>query len=316
MRSRHVLLPLLLLLASTSHAAPGIFPTEKVVFEKVATGFRFTEGPAADAKGDVYFTDIPNERIHKLDAASGKVSVFREKSGRANGLMFDAHGRLVACEGGGRRLVRIEGKSVTVLASHWKKKRLNSPNDLSIDAAGGIWFTDPRYGKKDDRELDVMAVYYVTAEGKLSRPIADLERPNGILLAADGMTLYVAANQRQLIMAYDVMRPGVVKDGRVFAHLDHKARGGPDGMTLDDRGNVYCAGQGHIWIWDAKGKLRHKLAVPEGPANCVFGGPQGDTLYVTARTSLYRVKTNVRGGTAVRRKSKVPAKPVDPPKDR
>jgi gluconolactonase len=306
MRSLTTLLALLLV--GTAWAESKLLETEPAVFEKVATGFRFTEGPAADAQGDVYFTDIPSQRIHKFDCRTGKTTVFREKSGRANGLMFDGQGRLTACEGGGRRLVRIEGKVTTVLAERWNGKRLNSPNDLAIDKAGGIWFTDPRYGKQDDRELEVMAVYYLSAKGKLTQVVTDLPRPNGILLSADAKTLYVAANSRQLIMAYDVENPGVPSKGRVFATLDTQARGGPDGMTLDSLGNIYCAGQGHIWIWNPEGKVVHKLKVPEGPANCAFGGPKHNTLYVTARTSLYRLVLKVKGGGPV----KPPAKKSAP----
>lgn len=291
---------LALLLAGTAWAESKLFESEPPVFERVATGFRFTEGPTAGARGDIYFTDIPNQRIHKFDCKTGKTTVFRENSGRANGLLFDSQGRLIACEGGRRRLVRIEGKKTTVLAERWNDKRLNSPNDLAIDKAGGIWFTDPRYGNQEDRELEVMAVYYLSAKGKLTQVIDDLPRPNGILLSADAKTLYVAANRKQLIMAYDVKEPGVVSRGRLFAALNKKARGGPDGMTLDAMGNVYCAGQGHIWIWDPKGKLLHKLKVPEGPTNCAFGGPQLGTLYVTARTSLYRLAMKVKGGAPVR----------------
>ncbi len=307
---RSLVLLLLLLLVAPAGAAPALFPTEKIAFERVATGYRFTEGPAADARGDVYFTDIPNERILKLNAATNKVSVYREKSGRANGLLLDRRGRLLVCEGGRRRVVRIDGKQTEVLAARYGGKRLNSPNDLTLDAKGGIWFTDPRYGKQTDREIDIMGVYYRAADGTLTRVIDDLPRPNGILLSAAGTTLYVAANKRKLIMAYDVKQPGRATRGRVFARLDPKGRGGPDGLTLDNRGNLYAAGQGHIWIWNAKGALLHKLNVPEGPSNCAFGSPEHDTLYVTARTSLYRVKTNVKGASAI---SGVPRKAPSPP---
>ncbi|MDJ0521273.1 MAG: SMP-30/gluconolactonase/LRE family protein [Planctomycetota bacterium] len=293
---------------------PPVFTTQTVRFERVATGYRFTEGPAADATGNVFFTDIPNERILRLDIKTGKVSVFREESGRANGLQVDAEGRLVACEGGRRRLVRIGSKKTEILAERFGTKRLNSPNDVTLDQAGGIWFTDPRYGKQDDRELDVMAVYYLPPGGKLRQVIADLPRPNGIILSADAKTLYVAANRRKLIMAYDVAKPGTVANGRVFARLDPDGRGGPDGLSLDERGNLYCAGQGHVWIWSSSGKRLHKLKVPESPTNVTFGGAERRTLYVTARTSLYRVETGVRGASAVsagpRRKPRSPKAPA------
>lgn len=277
-----------------------MFVADPVVFERVATGYQFTEGPAADAAGNIYFTDIRSSRILRFDVKTNKASVFRTETGKANGLMFDAKQRLLACEGGRRRLVRIEKERVTVLAERLGDKRLNSPNDLAIDAHGGVWFTDPRYGNQADRELDVMAVYYLSRAGVLTQVIRDLPRPNGIALAASGKTLYVAANKQKLIMSYDVQAPGSLGKGSlgkgsVFARLDADQRGGPDGLTLDARGNLYCAGQGHLFIWSSAGKRLHKLKVPEAPTNCTFGGPKRDTLYVTARTSLYRVPMKVKG---------------------
>jgi len=263
--------------------------------EKVAGGFRFTEGPAADKDGNVFFSDIPNQRIHKLDVATGKISVWCADSGRANGLMFDAEGRLLACEGGRRRLVRYEDGKPKMLAERWKDKRLNSPNDLAIDAQGGVYFTDPRYGKQDGREIDIEAVYYVLADGKVEQVVVDIKKPNGILLSKDKKTLYVAASRAKEIWSFAVKSPGKLAKGAKFASMDTEARGGPDGMTLDETGNVYAAGQGAIWVWDAKGKRIDKIDFPEAPANCAFGGKDGKTLYVTARTSLYRLRMRVRG---------------------
>ena len=268
----------------------------KTEIVKVATDYRFTEGPALDAKGRIVFTDIPNERIHRFDPKSGKASVLREASGRANGLLYDADGRLLACEGGRRRLVRIDGDQVEMLADRFEGKRLNSPNDLTLDAKGGIYFTDPRYGKQDDRELDFEGVYYRAPDGTLSRVCAEAEKPNGIHLARNGRTLYVADSKRKLILAYDVATPGTATDGRLFARLDEKARGGPDGMTIDDQDRVYCAGQGKIWIWDGTGKPIESVRMPESPTNCLFVKADGMavSLYVTARTSLYRVTRRSR----------------------
>ena len=279
--------------------APSLFRDSPVLFERVATGYGFTEGPAPDPQGDIYFSDIRNARILRFDVAKKAARVVREDSGKANGLLFDSRGRLHACEGGRRRLVRFDAGRVkeagTVLADRFGGRRLNSPNDLALDAQGGVWFTDPRYGKQDDLEQDVMAVYYQPAQGALRQVIRDLPRPNGIVLAADGRTLFVAASSRKRIMAYPVTKPGVLGTGRVFAELDPAPRGGPDGMTLDAAGNLYCAGQGHLFVWSKAGKRLYKLKVPESPTNCAFGGPKRDTLYVTARTSLYRVPMTVRG---------------------
>ena len=286
---------LLLLLAAPCLASDDIVAPEARI-EKVADGFRFTEGPAADANGDVYFTDIPNQRILRFEVATGKVHVFREDSGRANGLMFDGGGALIACEGGRRRLVRIQGEKTTVLAERYEGKRLNSPNDLAIDKRGGIYFTDPRYGKRDDLEQDAEAVYYRDPEGALRCVIRDLARPNGILLSLDQRTLYVADNAAKRIMAYEVQADGTPAKPRTFANLEADRRGGPDGMTIDERGNVYVAGQGRIYVWNPKGERLKAIDFPEGPANCTFGGKDRKTLYVTARKSLYRLRMAVRGG--------------------
>lgn len=298
MRRLSMALVLVAVLAAGLEGAPESAPTHAI--QKVATGYRFTEGPAVDAQGVIHFTDIPNERIHRYDPKTKKATVFREDSGRANGLLFDAKGALIACEGGRRRLVRIEAEQTTVLAERFEGKRLNSPNDLAIDARGGIYFTDPRYGKQDDRELDFEGVYYRAPDGTLTRVAKEAVKPNGILLDAAGTTLYVADNQRKLILAYDVVSPGELTNHRVFATLALRERGGPDGMARDAAGNVYCAGQGKVWSWDPKGVVRFELPMPESPTNCVVVDEDGWVLYVTARTSLYRVTRKAKAPPADR----------------
>ena len=263
--------------------------------EKLADGFKFTEGPAVAADGNVYFSDIPNERIHIFDVASGKVSTFRENTGRANGLMFTPAGAIIVCEGGNRRLTRQLGDEITVLADSYQGKALNSPNDLELDGKGGIYFTDPRYGRRDDMAMEIEGVYYLPRKGNLQRVIDKLERPNGLVLSPDNKTLYVADHGSNIICAYDVLTDGSLAGCRKFAEMDLDARSGGDGMTIDRLGNVYCAGQGQIWIWNPRGQCIAKISPPEGPANCTFGGPEGKTLYITARTSLYAVKLNVAG---------------------
>jgi sugar lactone lactonase YvrE len=259
---------------------------------KLAGGFNFTEGPAPGPEGKIYFSDIPNERIHAYDPATGEVGVFREDSGRANGLMFAPSGAIYACEGGNRRLTRQFGNVLSVLVEQVDGKRLNSPNDIALDGRGGLYFTDPRYGNRDDMELDVEAVYYLPRRGEARQVIADLVRPNGIILSLDGKTLYVVDNGAQTVWAYRVEEDGSVTKGRLFAEMED---GGGDGMTMDERGNVYCAGRSDVWIWSPQGELLAKIAVPEGPANCIFGGRGSKTLYITARTSLYAIDLNVGG---------------------
>ncbi len=258
--------------------------------EKVAGGYGFTEGPAADAEGNVWFTDIPNERILKFDVATGKAEIMRSRTGRANGLAFDAKGRLHACEGGNRRVTRPDGDKAVVLADAFEGKKLNSPNDLDVDEKGGVYFTDPRYGKRDDLEQTLEGVYYVNPDGKVLRVIDDLKRPNGVVLSPDGRTLYVADNAAGAIFAYDVKDDGTVGKGREFARAQ-----GPDGITVDTRGNLYAAARDGIRVWDKAGKALATIEIPETPSNCAFGGKDRKTLYVTARTSLYRIPLNVSG---------------------
>jgi len=251
--------------------------------KRLATDMKFTEGPAADGKGNVFFTDIPNNRIMKWDGK--ELSVFRENSGGANGLKFDKAGNLYACEGGGRRVVKIAPDgSVSALAERFEGKRLNSPNDLCFDAKGGIYFTDPRYGKRDDLELDKEAVYYIPpGGGALLRVADDLTRPNGI--HADGERLYVADAGAKKTWVYGMNPDGTLKDKKLFAES------GSDGLKVDEKGNVYLT-SGGVRIYDREGKHLGTIQVPEGPSNLAF---DGKTLYITARTSLYRVPMKVAG---------------------
>lgn len=264
--------------------------------EKVATGFGFVEGPAWDpVEQHLLFSDIRNNKVMKLDAKD-KVTVFFEKSDRANGLVFDRHGELYACLGGGRKVVRIgpEGER-TVLAKAFEGKKLNSPNDLALDDDGGLYFTDPRYGKADDVEQDVMGVYYVTEAGEVTRVIGDLGRPNGIVLTPDGSGLYVAVPDKRAIHYYPILSPGRLGKGRRIFESDRAVDGGgPDGMAVDEHGHIYATYK-NLLVLDGSGKLLKRIPVPEKPANCTIGGPDRRTLYVTARTSLYRMTLDVRG---------------------
>ncbi len=251
--------------------------------KRLATDMKFTEGPVADGKGNLYFSDIPQNRIMKWDGAA--LSVFRENSGGANGLKMDKAGNLYACEGGGRRVVKIAPDgAVAVLADVYEGKKLNSPNDLCFDAKGGIYFTDPRYGKRDDMELAQEAVYYIPPDGgKLQKVADDLVRPNGI--HADGERLYVADAGAKKTWVYGMNADGTLKDKKLFAES------GSDGLKVDEKGNVYLT-SGGVKIFSRDGKPLGTIQVPEGPANLAF---DGNTLYITARTSLYRVPMKVAG---------------------
>jgi gluconolactonase len=255
---------------------------------KLAGDFKFTEGPAGDRDGNIFFSDIPNNRIHKW-SADGKLTTFREESGGANGLYFDKAGNLLACEGTARRVTSIspDGK-VTVLADKYQDKKLNSPNDLWIDPKGGIYFSDPRYGKKDDLEQDGFHVYYLSPDKKLERVATDLKMPNGVLGTSDGKLLYVADPGDKKTYVYTIGENGRLENKKLFAEQ------GSDGMTLDEKGNLYLTGGG-VTVYDPAGKKIEEIKVPEGPANVTFGGKDKSTLFITARTSLYSVKMNVKG---------------------
>lgn len=284
-----VLAALVLIAAAGPNAAEASVVAEGAKVEKLAGGFAFTEGPAADAQGNVFFSDIPNNRIHKW-TLEGRLLTFRENSGGANGLYFDAKGNLLACEGSGRRLVSIDpGGNVTVLADKYEGKRFNSPNDLWIDLKGGVYFTDPRYGNRDGMEQDGEHVYYLSPDRKrLVRVIDDLVRPNGVIGTPDGKTLYVADNGDRKTFVYRINEDGTLSAKRLFAPE------GSDGMTIDNEGDVYLT-TGVVAVYDKTGQKVEEIQVPERPANVTFGGRDAQTLFITARTCLYALKMRVKG---------------------
>ncbi|MGF1579257.1 MAG: SMP-30/gluconolactonase/LRE family protein [Gemmataceae bacterium] len=252
----------------------------------------------------MYFSDIGN-RIMKFDPRNKRTTVFRNPSGRANGLIFDSKGRLIACEGantGGKRRVSIttmNGKMKT-LADRWKGKRFNSPNDLTIDRKGRIYFTDPRYVGNESREIKTESVYRIGPNGEVTQLITDVKKPNGIVLSPDNKTLYLAENDPsgdRLLLAYRLKANGTV--GAKNQLHDFGDGRGIDGMTIDIKGNVYAtAGRGKnagVYIFNPEGKLLIKIPTPETPSNCVFGGKDNRTLYITAGVSLYRIRLNVPG---------------------
>ncbi len=285
----HNLMAMVLVTALGWSLAKAGVVAEGAKVEKLAGDFAFTEGPAADAQGNIFFSDIPNNRIHKW-SLDGKLSTFRENSDGANGLYFDKKGNLLACEGTGRRLVSIDpAGAVTVLADKYEGKRFNSPNDLWIDPKGGVYFTDPRYGNRDGMEQDGEYVYYLAPDRKrLIRVINDLVRPNGVIGTPDGKTLYVADNGDRKTFVYQVSGDGTLAGKKLFAPE------GSDGMTIDSEGNVYLTTK-VVAVYDKDGQKIESITVPEQPANVTFGGTDNQTLFITARTSLYAVKMRVKG---------------------
>jgi gluconolactonase len=283
----------------------------------------FLEGPAVDASGNVFFSDIAGNRILKMDP-KGVVTTFRADSGRTNGNCFDARGRLISCEGGEqgpgrRRMVRTDMKTgeVTVLTDKYDGKRYNSPNDCCVDAKGRIWFTDPRYGAdRSDLEMDVEAVYCIDDKGQVKRLLTqkEIDRPNGIAFSPDDKTLYVIDSHPKVggnrkIWAFDLAADGSLSKQRVVYDFG-KGRGG-DGMRVDMKGNLWVAAginkprgnEGEtlevptgVYVISPQGKLLGRIAIPEDLiTNVAFGGPERKTLYVTAGKTLYRFPVNVSG---------------------
>lgn len=303
MRRTNCLALVLLTICPLLSAADTPIVPENAKPEKVWGEGTFTEGPAYGPDACVYFSDIGN-RIMRFDPATGKTTVHREPSGRANGLDFDAEGRLVACEGasGGNRRVSITEKDgkVRALAEQWKGKKFNSPNDVTIDKKGRVYFSDPRYGGDEKREIDTENVYRIDPDGTVTQLITDVDKPNGVVVSPDMKTLYVADSSRtgkRLLLAYPLNEDGSVGTRKVV--YDFGKGRGIDGMCADANGNVYgAAGQGSeagVYVISPEGKKLGFIATPETPTNCVFAGKDRRILYITAGKSLYRVKLNAEG---------------------
>lgn len=265
---------------------------EERQIDRVAGGFRFTEGPTWSREGFLLFSDVPNDQILKYIPGE-KPTVFRENSNGANGNAFDAQGRFYSCESRTRRVVRMDKKgNMQVLADKWEGKRLNAPNDIVIRKDGHVYFTDPAFGNQaDTRELDFYGVYHITPKGELGLIAKPAGRPNGIAFAPGGRVLYIANSDEHNVRAYDVDHNGDVSGERVVIS---GVSGVPDGIRVDEKGNIYVAANG-VAIYDAHGKLTETIEFSETPANCAFGDSDLQTLYITARTSLYRVRRNVKG---------------------
>ncbi len=262
--------------------------------EKLAGDFNFTEGPACDREGNIFFTDQPNNKILKW-STDNKLTVFGENLGRANGLYFDKKGNLISCSDEKNELWSIDpnGK-VTVLVKDFEGKKLNGPNDLWIAPNGGIYLTDPFYKRPwwdhQTTEQDGEHVYYLAPGAtKLIRVATDFERPNGIIGTPDGKYLYVADIKANKTWRYSVNADGTLSGKKLFAEL------GSDGMTIDAKGNIYLTGKGVI-VYNRAGELIEKIPVEENwTANVCFGGKDRNLLFITASKSVYGLKMNVKG---------------------
>jgi gluconolactonase len=271
--------------------------------QRLAVGFKFTEGPVADSNGGVYFTDISNNRIHRWSASpkagetsptggspDTNVTTIRENTGGANGLKFDAQGNLYACEGGNRRLTSIDpnGK-VTILCDNYKGKKFNSTNDLWRDKKGGIYFTDPNYGSSKNMELDSSYVFYLPPDSNQPLLVADdMNKPNGIVGTKDGSTLYVSDMEGKKTWVFKINPDGTLSDRKLFAKI------GSDGMTLDEKGNLYLTGAGVI-VLDPQGNKIDYIKVPFQTSNVCFFGPDRDMLFITGSKTIASIKLSVKG---------------------
>lgn len=260
----------------------------------LAADYSFTEGPAVDAYGNVYFTDQPNDRIMKW-STDGSISTYMENTGRANGLYFDHQGNLLACADEKNELRRISpDKEVTVLVTDYEGKKLNGPNDLWVDPKGGVYFTDPFYKRnywtRTEKEIEEERVYYLSPDGKTLKRVANgLVQPNGIIGTPDGKTLYVADIKDRKTYSYQIQPDGSLSSKTLFCEM------GSDGMTVDKKGNVYLTGRG-VTVFNRNGEKIAEIPTDEGwTSNVCFGGKKMKTLFITATKSLYSLEMKMKG---------------------
>lgn len=261
----------------------------------VADGYAFTEGPAADKAGNIYFTDQPNNSILKWNQATNSVSTFLKPAGRANGLYVDNEGYLLAAADEKNELWQIDvDQNVRILLDQLETKKFNGPNDIWVDKKGGIYFTDPYYQRpyweRTEAEMESQFVYYLAKNSTDAKVIANgFVRPNGIIGTPDGKTLYIADIGDKKTYAYSIAENGELKNRQLFTNM------GSDGMTIDDQGNLYLTGDG-VTVFDANGKqIRHIPTGADWTANVTFGGKEQNILFITASKAVYTLQMNVKG---------------------
>ena len=285
------------IVANSAIAQSLVAPGAQVV--KLADNFGFTEGPTANSKGDVYFVDDPNCKIHFWSVSEKKVSVFVEESAHANGMYFDKNDNLYVCEGGtGSIACYTPAGTRTVVANKFGQRNFNKPNDLWIDPKGGIYFTDPQYGDNFHVVQDGQHVYYLLPDrSKVIRVIevggrgTNFIKPNGVIGTPDGKLLYVADIDGKMVYRFNIQADGTLSGQHPFVPV------ATDGLTIDEKGNVYMAGGNAVTVYSPEGKEIERIAVPERwVANATFGGADFKTLFITASSGFYAVEMNVKGG--------------------
>ncbi|WP_239970666.1 SMP-30/gluconolactonase/LRE family protein [Confluentibacter citreus] len=269
---------------------------EGEVLKLVADDYEFTEGPAVDAQGNVFFTDQPNNRIMKWDAEKDTVSVYLQPAGRSNGLYFDNNGNLLACADEKFELWQIDAnKNITILLDNYKDKKLNGPNDLWIDNKGGIYFTDPYYQRpywtRTLPEMESKNVYYLTPDRSELKVVAEnLVQPNGIIGSPDGKMIYISDIGDTKIYSYRINDDTSLSNKTLF--VEEKS----DGLTLDNKGHLYITNDKGVTAFNTKGKQVLNIPINQSwTANVTFGGKEQNILFITAMTSVYTLKMNVKG---------------------
>jgi gluconolactonase len=274
--------------------AAAALPQEPVGVQvvRVANGYGFLEGPAWSRENFLVFSDLARHKLIKFTPGEG-VEDLRPESEGANGNAYDAAGRLYTCESRARRVVREDKKGrLEVVAERWQGKRLNAPNDIVVRKDGEVYFTDPAFGREQDtRELDFYGVYRIPRKGAMEVIAKPKGRPNGIALSPNGRVLYVSNSDERNVRAYDLDKNGAASNERV---LIERIAGVPDGMRTSEDGNLYIAANA-ILVYSPEGKLLNTYTLPEKPSNCAFGDGDLQSLYVTARTALYRIRLEVKG---------------------
>jgi gluconolactonase len=274
-----------------------------VTFERIAAGCLFTEGPLWDPREQfLLWSDMPGDHIRRWSARDG-VGTFRQPSHMANGLTWDRRGRLLACEHATSRVTRTEADGrITPIATHYQGKQLNSPNDIVCARDGGIYFTDPPYGRlefygvKREQELPFQGVYRVTPDpGNPALLADDFDRPNGLCFSRNGGRLFINDTARRHIRVFEVNADGTLSGGKIWAETRGEGPGAPDGMKMDSGGHIYCCGPGGIHVFDPGAVCLGVVRTPEPPSNMAWGDADYRSLYITASTSVYRIRVRIQG---------------------